>query len=72
MVFSKNSPNLVRSEVMALWSHGAIRQYEKYIRLPPMVGKAKKKAFFEIKDKVQNKLNIWKEKTLSRGERCSN
>lgn len=31
-----------------------------------MVGRGKRKAFFEIKDRVWHKLQVWKEKNLSR------
>lgn len=54
---------------MSLWTHGTIQQYEKYLGLPPMVGKSKKKAFAKIRDQIWHKIESWKEKNLSQGEK---
>ena len=43
----------------------AIRQYEKYLGLPALVGWAKKRSFIYIKERVWKKLQGWKEKLLS-------
>lgn len=52
MVFSKNVQDDTRKEVMATWGCRGVTQYEKYLSLPPIVGKAKKKAFSKIKTKM--------------------
>lgn len=67
MIFSKNTPSHTRIEEMALWSNEILQQYEKYLGLPSIIGKAKRNAFLKIKDKMQNKLNTWKKSNLSQG-----
>ena len=37
----------------------------KYLGLPPIIGRGKKQAFMEIKQKIANKLQGWKGKLLS-------
>lgn len=50
-----------------MWGRGHHKQYEKYLGLPPIIGRSKKKAFAEIKAKVWKKLQLWKEGLLSQG-----
>ena len=38
------------------WGVSAIRQYEKYLGLPALVGRAKKQSFIYIKERVWEKL----------------
>ena len=47
----------------------AIRQYEKYLGLPALVGRAKKRSFIYIKERVWKKLQGWMEKLLSQAGR---
>ena len=42
-----------------------VKQHEKYLGLPPMVGRGKKKAFNRIKDQVGRKIAGWKGRLLS-------
>ena len=42
-----------------------ILQHERYLGLPPLVGRGKKKAFNCIKDQVGRKISSWKGKLLS-------
>ena len=42
-----------------------IRQYEKYLGLPALVGREKKRSFIYLKERVWKKLQGWKEKLLS-------
>ena len=44
-------------------------QYEKYLGLPALVGRVKKRRFIYIKERVWKKLQGWKEKLLSQAGR---
>ena len=46
-----------------------VQQHEKYLGLPPMVGRGKKNAFNRIKDQVSRKMAGWKGKLLSNAGR---
>ena len=43
-----------------------IKQHEKYLELPSLIGGSKKKSFREIKEKLAGKLTGWKEKLLTK------
>ena len=42
-----------------------IKEYEKYLGLPAMVGRKKKESFIYIKERIWGKLQGWKDKLLS-------
>lgn len=67
MVFSKNVKAKIKEKIMSIWGGSNVQQYEKYLGLPPMVGKAKSNGFSGIKHRVCQKLRTWKEKQLSQG-----
>ena len=46
-----------------------IKQYEKYLGLPSLVGRHKKASFNYIKERVWRKIQGWKEKLLSQARR---
>ena len=46
-----------------------VRQHEKYLGLPPLVGRGKRKAFSRIKDQVGRKIAWWKGNLLSNAGR---
>ena len=46
-----------------------VKEYERYLGLPAVVGKNKKASLNYIKERVWNKLQGWKEKLLSQVER---
>ena len=46
-----------------------IRQHEKYLGLPSLVGRNKKNTFKEVKAKLAKKLADWKEKLLSKASK---
>lgn len=46
-----------------------VRHHEKYLGLPPLVGRGKRKAFNRIKDQVGRKIAEWKDKILSNAGR---
>ena len=43
-----------------------IKQHEKYLDLPSLVGRNKRASFSAIKDKLSKKLAAWKSKLLSK------
>ena len=59
------APNLVKDTFGAQ----IVKQHEKYLGLPPVLGKGKKKAFNRIKDQVGRKIMGWKGKLLSNTSR---
>ena len=46
-----------------------IKEYEKYLGLPAMVGRKKKESFIYIKERLWGKLQGWKDKLLSQAGR---
>jgi hypothetical protein len=46
-----------------------LTQFEKYLGLPSVIGRTKKKAFHEVKDRIWKRLQGWKEKFLSQAGR---
>ncbi|XP_042983363.1 uncharacterized protein LOC122312776 [Carya illinoinensis] len=69
MVFSKNVNDDLKRDIMQLWGGSYTQQYEKYLGLPPMVGRSKKQAFSDIRKRVWQKLQVWKGNLLSQGGR---
>ncbi|XP_042962497.1 uncharacterized protein LOC122296769 [Carya illinoinensis] len=67
MVFSKNVSSTTKAEIMQFWGVQQQQNYDKYLGLPPMLGRGKHQAFFGLQNKVWTKLQGWKEKLLSQG-----
>ena len=67
--FSKNTPSAVRSEILSMFGSSPATQFEKYLGLPPILGRSKKRAFNEIKDRIWKRLQGWKENLLSQAGR---
>lgn len=67
MFFSTNTMDDKKNEIKTLWQARETTSLEKYLGLSTPVGKNKKAAFSEIKRKVWQKLQGWKEKVLSQG-----
>ena len=63
--FSKNTPRPIQEEIKRRFGAPVIRQHEKYLGLPSLVGRSKRNTFNDLKDKLGNKLSGWKEKLLS-------
>ena len=59
----------MKVRIQAILGVPAIRQYEQYLGLPALVGRAKKQSFIYIKERVWKKLQGWKEKLLSQAGR---
>ena len=55
----------VQEGVNDLFGAQIFQQHEKYLGLPPMIGKGKKKAFNRLKDQVGRRIARWKGKLLS-------
>ena len=54
--FSTNTSSDIQSRIQSILGVPAIRQYEKYLGLPALVGGAKKQSFIYIKERVWKKL----------------
>ena len=50
--FSSNTPYPLQAQIKHLLGVPAIHQYEKYLGLPALVGRAKKKSFVYLKERV--------------------
>ena len=69
LFFSHNTTQDSRDIILHLFGTTAITQFEKYLGLPPVIGRAKKRAFNDLKDRVGRRLQGWKEKLLSQAGR---
>jgi hypothetical protein len=67
--FSKNTRRAANEHIISLAGINSTRQYEKYLGLPSLVGKSRMEAFVEIKNKIWEWINGWKEKFLSQAEK---
>ena len=56
LFFSKNTSEEVKEEVRDMFRARIIHQHERYLGLPPLVGRGKKKAFHRILDQVGRKM----------------
>ena len=65
LFFSKNVSDLTKETIKNLLGVAKIKEYEKYLVLPSVVGRNKKASLNYIKDRVWGKLQGWKEKLLS-------
>ena len=60
LFFSKNTKREVQVQVKKIFGAQIIQHNEKYLSLPLLVGKGKRKAFNRIKDQVDRKIAGWK------------
>lgn len=58
-------PPLILDQVKDALGVQEIKQYEKYLGLPSLVGRKKKPSLLYIKERVEAKLQGWKEQLLS-------
>ena len=65
LFFSTNTPQDVQESIQQLLGVPSIRNFEKYLVIPALVGRGKKQSFSYIKECVWKKLQGWKEKLLS-------
>ena len=67
--FSQNTRDEVKEEIKTRFGAQIIRQHEKYLGLPSLVGRNRRNSFNEIKEKLAKKLAGWKEKLLSKARK---
>ena len=60
--FSKNTSMERMAEIKVFLNATSLVPFEKYLGLPPIIGRGKRQAFADIKLKVQSKLSGWKGK----------
>ena len=65
LFLSKNTSKEVQEQVKSQFGAKIIKHHEKYLGLPPLIRKGKRKAFNRIKDLVGRKIAEWKGKLLS-------
>ena len=69
LFFSKCVPDGRKEEIKNLLGVPKIKEYEKYLGIPTIVGRNKKASLNYIKELVWIKLQDWKEKLLSQAGR---
>ena len=69
MFFSRNTKDDMKEFAQEIFGAQIIQHHEKYLGLPPLIGRVKKKAFNRIKDQVGRKIAGWKGKLLSNAGR---
>ena len=69
LCFSRNTPGTIQEEIQRRFGASMIRQHEKYLGLPSLVGWSKQNTFNDLKEKLGNKLFGWKEKLLSNADK---
>ena len=69
LFFGKSISEGVKNLVKELLGVPEIKQYEKYLGLPSIMGKNRRASLNYIKDRVWNKLQRWKEKLLSQAKK---
>ncbi|KAL0439961.1 UNVERIFIED_CONTAM: putative mitochondrial protein [Sesamum latifolium] len=69
VVFSKNTPLLVRTELLAGLGVPMVLKHDKYLGFPSVFGHSKRAVFDSIKDHIWRKINSWSAKKLSQASR---
>ena len=65
LFFSKNTSRETQQEIKDSFRAQIVNKHERYLGLPTLVGRGKRKAFNKIKDQVGRKIAGWKGKLLS-------
>ncbi|XP_065625285.1 uncharacterized protein LOC136065684 [Quercus suber] len=65
LFFGKSILDSTKTDLKNFLGVPEIKEYEKYLGLPAMVGRKKKESFIYIKERIWEKLQGWKEKLLS-------
>ena len=66
VMFSKNTKNAKKSQVMSVLNISTEAYNEKYLGLPIYMGKSKKQTFAYLKERVWKRIQGWKEMLLSK------
>ena len=69
LFFSTNTSREIQEEIKIRFGAQVIKQHEKYLGLPSLVGRNKRASFNDIKDKLSKKLAGWKGKLLSKASK---
>ena len=69
LFFNKSTPPLITDQINHALGVQKIKQYEKYLGLPSLVGRNKKASLLYIKERVEAKLQGWKKQLLSQAGR---
>ncbi|XP_030924735.1 uncharacterized protein LOC115951970 [Quercus lobata] len=69
LFFSKSTPPNILNQIKELLGVQEVKNHEKYLGLPSLVGKHKKASLMFIKEKILAKLQGWKEQLLSQAGR---
>lgn len=64
---SKNIHSQFCSQIQSTLGIQRVDYYDRYLQFPTIIQKSKKDIFSRVKDKVQQKLESWKDKCLSAG-----
>ncbi|KAM7502895.1 hypothetical protein LguiB_001799 [Lonicera macranthoides] len=66
VVFSRNAPQQIQDQLLAILEVAVVQSHDKYLGLPSVMGRTKKAVFANLKDRIWKKLNGWKKRLLSR------
>ena len=69
LFFGKSVPDSTKIALKNFLGVPKIKEYEKYLGLPAVVGKNKRESLIYIKERIWSKLQGWKEKLLSQAGR---
>ena len=67
--FSHNTPMQQRDSIAIFFGTSITTQFDTYLGFPPFLGRSKKRAFGEVKERIWRRLQGWKEKLLSQSGR---
>jgi hypothetical protein len=69
LFFSRNRPLAKKFNILAMFGTLPTTQFEKYLGLLHIMGRSKRHAFNDIKERIWKRLQGWKEKFLSQAGR---
>ena len=56
LFFSNNTPTTIKEDIKGQFGAQVIKQHEKYLGLPSLVGRNRRSSFYDIKEKLGKKL----------------